>query len=254
MARANGSSLLQRVSSLRERVVRHNARDLVADKIATLIAAGVLQIGDALPSERELASTLQVSRETVRGGVQLLAARGALEVSQGARTRVIRNDVEPVLQGLREQKLINSYDLESIHAARLLVERPVVAAAARRIDDETLAFLDDSLRAQRRAFDDPVRFLICDREFHFAIYRSCGNLVLADFVSDLYLYMMDHRRKAMSASGAIQKSYEDHTLILTGLHTRDPDAVVAGFEVHLDRIYQTTRSILYPTEDKTEAP
>jgi len=238
------SSVLRRVPELSDAVVRRTARDIVADKVASLIATGILQLGEVLPSERDLATALQVSRETVRGGMQILAARGIVEVSQGARTRIISTEVGPLATGLREPKLIDSYDLESIHASRLLVERPVVAEAAVRIDEETLKFLDDLLVAQLGAINDPVRFLISDREFHLAIYRSCGNPVLADFVGDLYAYMLDHRRKAVSRPGAIQKSYEDHVAIVAALRARDADAVVAAFEVHLDRIYTTTHSIL----------
>ena len=242
--------MLEHVPELRDAMVRRNVRDIVADKVAALIGAGILQVGDVLPSERDLAAALQVSRETVRGGMQILATRGIIEVSHGARTRVISADVGPATMGLREPKRINSYDIEAVHAARLLVERPVVAAAAVRIDDRTLGLLDDSLAAQRAAIDDPVRFLICDREFHLAIYRSSGNPALADFVSDLYTYMMEHRRKAVSQPGAILNSFADHAAIVAALRLHDPDAVVAAFTIHLDRIYTTTRSILDSERDE----
>jgi DNA-binding FadR family transcriptional regulator len=89
-----------------------------------------------------------------------------------------------------------------------------------------------------------VRFLICDREFHFAIYRRSSNPVLSDFVMGLYTYLMELRRTAMSQPGAILRSYKDHTDILAGLRAHDRSAVVAAFDRHLDRIYTTTRSIL----------
>ncbi|WP_413991402.1 FadR/GntR family transcriptional regulator [Labrys okinawensis] len=237
-------SVLEHVPELRHGVVRRQVRELVADKIASLIAAGILQVADTLPSERHLAVALQVSRETVRGAMQILAGRGIIGISHGARTRVLSADVGPVTSGLHEPRIINRYDIEAIHAARLLVERPVVADAARRVDAATLAMLESSLEAQREAIGDPVRFLICDREFHVAIYRACGNDLLADFVIDLYLYAMPHRRKAVSQPGAIALSCQDHAAILAGLRARDPKAVVAAFGIHLDRIYTTTRSIL----------
>ncbi|SME90333.1 transcriptional regulator, GntR family [Tistlia consotensis] len=246
-------SVLEQVLELRGGVERRSVRELVADKVATLIASGILQVGDVLPSERELAAAFRVSRETVRGGMQILAAHGIIEISHGARTRVISAAVGPVATGLREPKLINSYDLGSIHAARLLVERRVVADAALAIDAPTLELLEESLAQQRQAKDDPVRFLICDREFHLAIYRSCGNPVLGDFVGDLYAYMMEHRRKAVSRPGAILKSYGDHQKILAALQAHDPEAVVAAFDLHLDRIYTTTLSILDEEADLSPA-
>jgi DNA-binding FadR family transcriptional regulator len=239
-----GFSVLEHVTQLRDELVRRSARDIVADKIASVIASGVLQVGDALPSERDLAAAIQVSRETVRGGMQILAARGIIEVSHGARTRVISADVGPLAAGLRGPKAMNAYDIEAVHATRMLVELAVVAEAALRIEDETLRLLDDALAAQRAATNDPVRFLISDREFHLAIYRSCGNPVLADFVSDLYAYMMEFRREAVSHPGAILKSLRDHAKILAGLRAHDRKSVVAAFERHIKRIYSTTVAII----------
>ncbi|KQT54482.1 GntR family transcriptional regulator [Aureimonas sp. Leaf454] len=239
--------VLENAPELREAIVRRNIRDVVAQKIANLIASGLLKIGDDLPSERDLAVALRVSRESVRGGIQILSAKGLLAVVQGARTRVVSDDLGPEFKQLREPRLINSYGIDDIHAARLLVERTVVGDAAERIDDETLAILRDSLEAQRFALDDPVRFIIIDREFHQAIYRASGNPVLADFVGDLYAYMMEHRRKAVSEPGAIERSFGDHQRIVSALERRDRAGVVATFEIHIDRIYQTTLSILRPS-------
>jgi DNA-binding FadR family transcriptional regulator len=77
-----------------------------------------------------------------------------------------------------------------------------------------------------------------------AIYRSSGNPLLADFVTDLYAFMLDHRRLAVSQPGAIEKSYRDHLAIYEALRKRAPDAVFAAFERHIDRIYATTLEIL----------
>src|SRR6195952_1270490 len=236
--------VLENASELRESIVRHNVRDFVARKIATLIASGMLQIGDELPSERDLASALQVSRETVRGGIQILAAKNLVAVLHGARTRVISDEVRPEFEGIGVFKLINSYGLAEIHKTRLFVERQVVGDAAEHIGKETLRQLDESLIAQRTSLDDPVRFLIIDREFHLAVYRSCGNQVLANFVGDLYGYMMAHRRKAMSEPGAILRSYGDHVAIVRALKSRKRNAAVQAIEAHLTRIYETTLIIL----------
>jgi DNA-binding FadR family transcriptional regulator len=238
------ASALAEVSSLREGIVKRGIREIVCDKLQTLIASGVLQVGDELPGERELAQAFDVSRETVRGAIQILAGRGILEVSHGSRTRIARNDVGPITIGIGMAKAIDSYDIESVHAARLVVERHVVAAAAARIDADTLAHLDEYIAAQKAAGDDPVRFLISDREFHVAIYRTAQSPLLCDVTIDLYGYMLEHRRRAVSRPGAIERSIRDHTAIVTALRAHDADAVVAAFDHHINRIYRTTRVIL----------
>jgi DNA-binding FadR family transcriptional regulator len=223
---------------------KHTVREKISDKLGSLIASGILHLGDELPSERELASLLSVSRETIRGAIQTLAAKGVLEVSHGARTRVISQKVDQLKIGVTSPSAINTYDIEAVHGARLLVERAVVAEAAQRIDDRTLLRLERSLAIQKETAHDPVHFLICDREFHLTIYRCSANRLLADFVVDLYTYMLDHRRVAMSRPGAIERSYRDHVEIFDALSAHDPDAVAAAFKRHIDRIYATTVAIM----------
>jgi len=240
----NGRPILTQMPEVGHRLDRRTARDVIAEKLMVLIATNMLRPGDELPGERELAQVLHVSRETVRGAIQALAARGIVEVSQGSRTRVANVDLSDVTVTIATPNAIDSYDLDSVHAARLHIELKVVGDAAERIDVATLEKLDSLLEAQKLCGSDPMRFLICDREFHLAIYRACGNTLLADFVTDLYTYMMNHRRIAMSRPGAIEASYEDHAGIVAALRRHDRGAVVDAFRHHLMRIYETTRELL----------
>ena len=96
---------------------------------------------------------------------------------------------------------------------------------------------------RRRPATIPVRFLICDREFHLTIYYASTNRLLADFVVDLYTYMLDHRRIAMGKPGAIEKSLEDHRFIVNALKMRNPEAVSAAFANHILRIHDTSLDV-----------
>jgi DNA-binding FadR family transcriptional regulator len=237
-------ALIAELPSFREAIVKRPITTVISDKIAALIASGILQVGDALPSERHLATALNVSRDAVRGGIQMLAARGILEISHGARTRVRSNETGPVAVGFATARAVNSYDIESVHAARLLVDRQVVADAARNIDDAGVKILESLLEAQIEALDDPVRFLISDREFHVALYQASGNPLLADISTDLYAYMMEYRREALTSPGAIATSYADHVAIVEAIRARDPEAAAEAFMTHTGRIYATTQPFI----------
>jgi DNA-binding FadR family transcriptional regulator len=242
--RAPPLSILAHVPLLRAEIGRRTVRERISDKLASLIASGILQVGEELPSERDLAALLTVSRETVRGAIQTLAANGVVAVSHGSRTRVVSRKINTFKIGVTSPSAINAYDLDSVHKARILIERSVAAEAAVHIDAATLARLEQSLAIQKQTTRDPVHFLICDREFHLTIYRSCCNPLLADFVTDLYTFMLDRRRTAVSQPGAIEKSYLDHVAIFTALSARDPREASEAIGRHIDRIYATTAEIL----------
>jgi DNA-binding FadR family transcriptional regulator len=231
--------------AFRDGISKKPIAQLISEKLSALIASGVLQAGDALPSERDLAAALNVSRAAIRGGVQILATRGVLEISQGARTRVRRSDLEALLVTHGVSKGIGSYDLDAVHASRQLVESHLVADAARHITKDRLQLLQALLETQQETLDDAIRFLICDREFHVAIYQTSRNPLLADFATDLYAYMMEYRREVMARPGAIAASYADHVAIVDALRTRDPVAAAQAMAAHTGRIYRTTQSVLH---------
>ena len=237
-------NLPDKTAQLLGNVSRRSVRDVIAEKIAALVATGVLAVGDELPGERELASSLSVSRETIRGAIQILSAHGILKVSHGARTCVAKSDLGALAVGVASPSLARNYDLDSVHDARLLVEQRVVARAAGLISPQQIAQLHKSLSAQDECHDDPVRFLLCDREFHSLIYRACDNGLLADIAMDLYNYQLEHRRRIVARSGSIIASIADHRAIVAALESRKPEAAVAAFARHEMRIYRTTKEFL----------
>lgn len=228
-------------------VPRRPVPDVIAAKLASLIASGVLAVGDALPGERDLASSLSVSRATVRGAIDLLARQGVLRVAHGARTTVARSDVSSLTGHAATLSFAGRYDLESVHGARRLIEQQVVAEAALRITPQAIGALETSMRAQERCCGDPVRFLLCDRDFHGLIYRACGNPLLADLAMDLYNFLLEHRRRIVAQPHAIADSIGDHHAILATLQARDAAGAVAAFARHEQRIYETTRAFLAGT-------
>lgn len=223
---------------------RQSVREVIAGKLAALISSGVLSVGDTLPGERELALSLAVSRETVRGAIAILAAQGILRVAQGARTVVAGTDLSGVAAARPMPPLEGPYGLEAVHEARLLIDRRIAADAARNATGDVLAAMRKSLAAQEACGDDAVRFLIADREFHGLLYRAAGNDVMADIAMSLHTQLLDHRRRIVARPGAIAISIADHCAILTGMERRDVETTIDAVSIHTTRIYETTRRFL----------
>ena len=214
--------LLSRLPGGETEIVKRTVKDQIADKLAYMVLSGLLQPGDELPSERDLASTLQVSRETVRGAIGVLHARQTLVSSVRA------------LAGLKNKHI------DEVAEARAQVEMQVVKLAAERITQADLERLRALLQEQRLMVNDPVAFQISDREFHSVIYGACGNALLRDFVSDLYDYALDFRRQALKRKGAIAESVADHERIVEALATSDPRQAEAALGAHLAHVHSTT--------------
>ena len=224
------------VPALKDGIRRLSLREQIAGTIADLVAAGLLREGDELPPERELAAMLEVSRDSLRGALQLLAERQILDIGHGTRTRVRRNPA--TVDESRRFDLRQMTDLTdgAVIEARQVLEPDLTRRAASRIDAATLTRLEKLLDAQRTMTGDPVRFQISDREFHTAIFAAAGNPVLANFATQAYAHAYRYRREIMRKHGGIELAVSFHERILTALRARNPDAAKAAMFDHISSV------------------
>jgi len=232
--------ILGRLPGGEQNIAKRPVRDQISDKLAYMIHIGLLRPGDELPSERRLAETLSVSRETIRSALATLLSQGMIDVSHGARTRVIGPGNALLHESVRTLERFKDRSPGEVGEARALVETQVVRLSAVRISECALARMKDLIAEQEGMLKDPVSFQISDREFHMVLYEACGNPLLQELVSDIYSYALDVRRQALLRPGAIGRSIEDHRIILAALNQHDPDATADAMLHHLDRVHSTT--------------
>jgi DNA-binding FadR family transcriptional regulator len=201
-----------------------------------LIAAGLLHAGDELPSERDLANMLGVSRDSVRGALQLLAERGILDIGHGTRTRVRQSPMTVDESRRFDLRQLPELSDAAVIEARRLLEPNLASRAASAIDAQTIERLTRLVEAQQGMIDDPVRFQISDREFHLAIFEAAGNPVLTGFAAQAYAHAYAHRRDLMRNHDGIRLAVSDHERILRALEARDPEAAKQAMLGHIDMI------------------
>lgn len=227
-----------------EGIQRSTTAQIVSDKLAFMIASGLLNVGDTLPSERDLGRTLGISRVTVRSAIQILATRGLVEIAQGARTRVIRQAADGTPPEMLLTLNLAAHDLRSVYSTRRIIEREIIPDVTRNLSAETLKRLKDLVIAQGDLYDDVAAFQISDREFHETIYRAGGNLVICELALGLYAYGLGFRRKALSLPGAVARSHADHKRIVEALETGHEQNAVLRADEHLANIYDTTSDVM----------
>jgi DNA-binding FadR family transcriptional regulator len=221
---------------LQSALSKRTMREQITDRLAGMIVSGLLRAGDAMPGERELASQLDVSRETVRGAIQALAARGLIEVAQGARSRVL-----PAARWTARPAPAVRYTTEEVHAARLALEVAAARGAAANADDAMRARLRRLVEEQGRALDDAPTFHICGNEFHAALQEASGNRLIAALLAEVSGQSSELSQRALEAPGAMRKSWLDHKRIAAAIEASDPDAAATEMRRHLERIGKAAR-------------
>src|ERR1700739_3041244 len=134
-------------------VTRRSVPEEVFAQITPDVLSGEIQPGEALPSERQLADVLGVSRPAVREGLKRLSAAGLIEVRHGGVTTV-RDFRRHAGLDLLPRLLFRNGELDvsvfrSILEARLRNGPKVAELAAERHGPELAELLEDSLRAMQ---------------------------------------------------------------------------------------------------------
>ncbi len=138
------------------------ARDVLPERIAarllSLIAERKLRPGDKLPSERDLAATMQVSRPSLREALRALAMLNIVEIRQGSGTYVSSLKPEVLIEHLDFVFALDDSTFAELLEARQMLEPGLAAAAATRATDEELARLRACVSRAAAHVDDPEVF------------------------------------------------------------------------------------------------
>lgn len=207
----------------------------IADQISELIASGELAEGSRLPSERELAAQLGVSRPSVREAIIALEIAGKVEVRGGAGVVVAPRRPVALTTGSFEGQ--GPFELLR---ARELIECGIVAEAARCATAQDLDAIRAAVDEMQRRHDLQLSFDASDREFHVSIARATHNAALVAVVRDAWdlgrgaiWKRMEHHFQTADLRTSI---LHDHRMISESLDARDPRRARSRMQRHLRRV------------------
>ncbi len=202
---------------------------VIVDQIRRAIAAGSLQVGDRLPSERELAEQFGVSRVTVRDALRVLEAMGLAEIRVGAKGGTFVTSPSPdfVQQGLANMMMLSAIPPDDIAEVRLMMELSTVTLAAFRAtagDIEALRALTEKAAAGLEVGDfDPQ----LSREFHTELAEASHNIAVGLLAASFRgpLAMASVRAREEDEEAAHQRTISEHIAITNAI--AEGDAAVA---------------------------
>ncbi len=213
--------------------------DVIA-QIVQAIRVGTYRTGDKLPSERDLAETMGISRQTVREAVRALIAHGILRVEQGRNGGAyVCTDNIPLHVTSRGRAIEVAEVEEWLEAWRVVAPRVAQLAGMRaRADD--LAYLEDILQDMRATLDDEARFHQLEEKFQVGIARAAGNGLLLKWVQtmlELNVNAPDFTLAETPADSAW--AVDSLERVLNAIARRDPETIDRELDRHLSYLEQT---------------
>lgn len=206
----------------------------IADALAERIHSGIFAPGSHLPSERDLAQQMGVSRPSVREALIALEVMGLVEVRVGDGVLVCDRRAS-----LAEETDTENSPLEQLQA-RMLLEGEVAGLAAENVTPEQLAVLDASLLAMEGMINDRTRFLEEDQRFHMAVVVASGSQTLIDLVEFLWQQrtLPVYRAFEKHFTGAAEQTavLEEHRAIVEAIRQGDSRKARSAMRRHIDRV------------------
>jgi len=209
---------------------------LVAERIRELVQQTALGPGARLPSERDLATTLAVSRPSLREALIALELGGFVEVRHGSGVylRAVPRATLPL-----QEAGPGPFELLS---ARRLIEPELAALAARAATDAGIDAIMAAAAAMERQHEDKAASEQADRNFHLAIGRATGNSALFGVLEHLWnqrgrlWHTLEQQFETQELRSA---TLNDHRRIVQAIATRDAAGARSAMRAHLERVTRT---------------
>ena len=234
---------MSRRSTVFEQVAGSKRKSTIAaDQVLSAIKAGALQAGEKLPSERELARLLGVSRTAVREAFVALSMAGVVETRIGDGTYVAAPPKEQSASALAALRA-GGIDVLDIWRAKQEIETVILVAAVSRVsekDIETLQGITEQM-AESITLGAYQGFSLANISFHLRIadiadtpgLKRAENLLLR-ITQQIYKpaelpdtdFLHDH----------LYRAYSCHADILRVLREGRPEDAAAAMEGHFDEL------------------
>lgn len=182
---------------LLEPITTESLKQVFVSRFEELILSGKISIGEMLPSERELAVQLKVSRPVVHEGLIELALRGLVTIRP--RLGTVVNDfrkqgsIPLLLSLLNYHGTLDPKIQEDILEMRLLFENEMVRLCAKNRKQDHLRQLEEIVRGEETIDQNQYREVAeLDYEFHQIIALASGNFIyslLLNSFREIYLHL-----------------------------------------------------------------
>ncbi|MBC7098304.1 FadR family transcriptional regulator [Candidatus Bipolaricaulota bacterium] len=213
-----------------------------AEQLIQAIRSGIYKVGDRLPTERELAKQMGISRPLIREALSALHLAGIIESRAGDGTYIRRTidgtDIESQVLFLLEQ----SEDPAEILEAREVIEVGLVKLAAKKATPEDLQRIEAALQQLEEAVitRDYASFVKADLDFHLAIVAASQNRLLEAAARSIIearaqkLWEGLDKLYLLSKSAASQ-TVEEHKRIFKAIEQRAPSLASKEMARHLKK-------------------
>lgn len=191
-----------------------------------------------MPSERDLAQDLGVSRSIVREALRELQVQGFVACGRGRQGTIVTMPSYPnIVRRLVEFLTSDTAPLAEMYELRMGLEVQVAGLAAARHSLEDMAEIDTALSAMAVPAGSPRHRSELDLAFHVAVAKAAHNVLTMEVITELGRLLQEHRPALLDTlhvdTGVSSELLSQHRNIAAAIRAKDIDAARAAMTVHL---------------------
>jgi DNA-binding FadR family transcriptional regulator len=200
--------------------------EIAAERILEYVVRERLAPGDRLPTEKDLAAAIGMSRTIVREAVKILSALGRLSVQMGRGIYVAEPEAALWRESLSHFLPTDLGQVEEIFEFRRFVETKTTELAAQRATPAQVRALREAAQLTVAAAEDGdlEAFNRADEAFHGAIGDASSNMFLSASVDSVQ--RLQRQISVIGLAGVAGGS----TVVAAGQHSAIADAIGSGDE------------------------
>jgi GntR family transcriptional regulator, transcriptional repressor for pyruvate dehydrogenase complex len=201
------------------------------ERLGTAIRLGILGPGTRLPSERELAEQLGISRSTLRQAITTLVQSGHLTSIRGRGGGTFVVQEPPLAEGSPTGPVRE--DWHEVLDLRVAIEVGAATLAAERAGDDDIALMRDCVERMAAAteFDDYRR---ADVRFHIAIAQASGVARLVALMTEVHSEVSELIAHIAHPPEVLEHSNSEHKRVIEAITRRDAPRTVRLVRRHLE--------------------
>ena len=205
----------------------------VINYVLSLIQDGTLKIGSELPSERQLAANLDLSRNSIREGMRSLEDMGIIRSLHGSGNYISGSISENMLKSFEAFILLRSISMKEIIAFRKSIELSVYELAFE--NNNKSEYLEKLNAVLENFLEQPLEEQISrDTSFHHLLVEMAENQILNIVMGSISKVYLDWIRDVLSNMDnlGMQQLHEAHLRIYKGLSEKNKAEGISAIENH----------------------
>lgn len=217
----------------------------VVDYVQTQILDGVYRTGDKLPSEREMAQQLNVSRTSIREGIRILEQMGALSCLQGSGNYITGDFENTLIRVMTLMFAVEGTTYREISEFRFALENQALSLAIHNATAEQIAEMEYHMSMLETAQEENVRSKHDKRIHYLLVEASHNNYLIVNFLAltqVLDKYVKDMRVRILKDEHNREGLMKTHKDLIRAVREKDLHVGQDALNRHFVYIYNNLDS------------